>query len=505
MHGNLTIRKVRTASGAIAVQIIRYSEGKRIIVSHIGSAHTDEELALLCQEAEIQKEKLSLQPSLFSTIEKPSKLLHEDYLQLSSVTHLFAHKALKKCLQLCGLGFLHPLYQDLALMRIVEPASKLRTIELLKNYFHISYAERTVYRLLPKLLEHKNAIEDAAYHTAKMNFEESFALVLYDVTTLYFESHEPNDELKARGFSKDDKSKQPQIVVGLLVTCQGFPLMHEIYKGNTFEGHTMLDVVKQFQKRHANSKPIIVADAAMLSQENMELLEEGGYQYIVGARLANTSKTFIESIASGLKRQDGDVIRLSYPNRSYDVVCAYSEKRAKKDKHEFDKQIVKALQIISKKESGKRTKFVQKSKDHQDSFILNEELKEKAEKLIGIKGYCTNIAESTLSNSQVIEYYNGLWHVEQAFRMSKTDLKTRPIFHYVHDAIKAHVLLCFMGLMMGRFLEIKTGLSLRKIRDILWNIQEANITDSLTGKCVTLQTNMKDFNESKLGKILKPH
>src|SRR6185503_15898575 len=215
-------------------------------------------------------------------------------------------------------------------------------------------------------------------------------------------------------------------------------------------------------------------------RKNMELLKEGGYQYIVGARLANTSKTFIELIASGLKRQDGDVILLSYPNRSYDMVCAYSEKRAKKDKHEFDKQIVKALQIISKQESGKRTKFVQKSKDHQDSFILNEELKEKAEKLIGIKGYCTNISESILSNSQVIEYYNGLWHVEQAFRMSKTDLKTRPIFHYVHDAIKAHVLLCFMGLMMGKFLEIKTGLSLRKIRDILWNVQEANITDSLT-------------------------
>lgn len=505
MRGDLTIRKVRTASGAIAVQIIRYSQGKRVIVRHIGSSHTDEELAVLCHEAEIQKEQLSLQPSLFSLIEKSPKLLHEDHLQLSSVTHCFAHKALKKCSQLCGLGFLHPLYQDLALMRIVEPASKLRTIELLINYFHISYAERSVYRLLPKLLEHKSAIEDAAYHTAKAHFEESFTLVLYDVTTLYFESHEPNDELKARGFSKDDKSKQLQIVVGLLVTRQGFPLMHEIYKGNTFEGHTMLDVVKQFQKRHTNSKPIVVADAAMLSQENIELLEKDGYQYIVGARLANTSKTFIELIASGLKRQDGNVIRLSYPNRSYDVVCAYSEKRAKKDKHEFDKQIVKAWQIISKQESGKRTKFVQKSKDHQDSFVLNEELKEKAEKLIGIKGYCTNISESILTNAQVIEYYHGLWHVEQAFRMSKTDLKTRPIFHYVHDAIKSHVLLCFMGLMMGKFLEIKTGLSLRKIRDILWNVQEANIIDSLTGKSITLQTNIKDFNESKLAEILKPH
>lgn len=501
----ISIRKVRTASGAIAVQLVRYAQGKRIIIRHIGSSHTDEELAVLCQEAEIVREQLSLQPSLFSLIDKQSKLLHEDHLQLASITHRFAYNALKKCLQLCGLAFLHPLYQDLALMRIVEPASKLRTIELLAKYFETSYAERSVYRLLPKLLEHKIRIEDAAYHTAKVHFEESFALVLYDVTTLYFESHEPNDELRSRGFSKDDKSKQPQIVVGLLVTHQGFPLKHEIYKGNTFEGHTMLEVVKEFQKQHSNSKPIIVADAAMLSLENMSLLEAEGYEYIVGARLANTTKAFIESITSRLKRQDGDVIRLPYPNRSYDVICAYSEKRAKKDQYEFDKQIAKAQKIISQQETGKRAKFVKKSAEHKDSFTLNEELKEKAEKLIGIKGYCTNIPEHILSNSQVIEYYHGLWHVEQAFRMSKTDLKTRPIFHYMHDAIRAHVLVCFIGLIMGKFLEIKSGLSLRRIRDILWNVQEAHIEDSLTGKRIILQTNIKDFNESKLAQILKPH
>ncbi len=505
MRGSLSIRKVRTASGATAVQVIRYAHGKRIVVRHIGSAHTDEELVVLCQEAEMAREQLSLQPSLFSITEKPSKLLHEDHLQLSSVTHRFAYMALKKCSQLCGLAFLHSLYQDFALMRIVEPASKLRTIELLANYFEISHPERSVYRLLPKLLEYKSAIEDAAYQTAIAHFGESFALVLYDVTTLYFESHEPNDDLRARGFSKDDKSKQPQIVIGLLVTHQGFPLKCEAYKGNTFEGHTMLDVVKQFQKRHTNSKPIIVADAAMLSQENMQLLEADCYQYIVEARLANAPKAFIESITSRLKRKDGDVLRLPYPNRSYHVVCAYSEKRAKKDKREFDKQIEKAERIISQHESGKRVKFVKKSANHNDSFIPNEELKEQAEKLIGIKGYCTNIPESVLSNTQVIEHYHGLWHVEQTFRMSKTDLKTRPIFHYMHDAVRAHVLLCFMALMMGKFLEIKTGLSLRRVRDILWNVHEANIVDALTGKRITLQTNITDFNESELSQILRPH
>ena len=141
----------------------------------------------------------------------------------------------------------------------------------------------------------------------------------------------------------------------------------------------------------------------MLSQENMQLLETGGYQYIVGARLANTPKSFIQSMTSLLKKENGAAIRLPYPNRSYQVICTYSEKRAKKDKYEFDKQIAKAQEAIAHQESGKRTKFIKKSTDHKDSFILNEELKEKAEKLIGIKGYCTNIPVSVLSSEQIVE------------------------------------------------------------------------------------------------------
>ena len=137
--------------------------------------------------------------------------------------------------------------------------------------------------------------------------------------------------------------------------------------------------------------------------------------------------------------------------------------------------------------------------------MLDEELKEKTEKLLGVKGYCTNIPESEIKNGQIISYYHDLWRIELAFRISKTDLKTRPIFHYAHDAIQAHVLLCFMGLMMGKFLEIKTGLSLQRVRDIIWNVHEAHIEDALTGKRVTLQTNLTEYNNSGLADILKPH
>ena len=201
MRGDLKVRKVRTGSGAMAVQIIQYADGKRIVVRHLGSARTEDELTALWNKAEREREELCIQPSIFSQASPPAtRLLHMDHLHLNAVTHQFAHEALKKCSQLCGLGELHDLYQDLAVMRIIEPTSKLRTLELLERYFNISYAERSVYRLLPKLVEEKYKIEQAAYATASMHFGESFALVLYDVTTLYFESHEPDDDLLARGF-----------------------------------------------------------------------------------------------------------------------------------------------------------------------------------------------------------------------------------------------------------------------------------------------------------------
>src|SRR5439155_16048777 len=198
-------------------------------------------------------------------------------------------------------------------------------------------------------------------------------------------------------------------------------------------------------------------------------------------------------------------IRLTYPRRSYEVICSYSEKRAKKDRRELEKQLMRARQLIERKESGRRAKFIKKKLKGADCFVLNEELKAKAEKLIGIKGYITNVSETVLSNSQVIEYYHELWHVEQAFRISKSDLKTRPIFHQTHEAIKAHVLLCFMALMMGKFLEIKTSLSLNRIRDILWNVYEAHIIDTLTKKTITLQTNLDAFKKTSLPKVLLSH
>ena len=467
------IRTVRTASGATAVQVVWYEKNTRKIAKHIGSAKNTEELTLLRSRAQWYISTHEPQLALFQEPESP--LVSFDSIEVTDISHGFARTVLLTLAKQCHLDKLDTLYLDLAIMRLIEPCSKHRSLKLLKRYFGMTYSQY-VYERLPQLLDERHRIEQAAFKTAQY-FNDTLTLLLYDVTTLYFESHKPDDDLQARGFSKDEKSKQPQVVVGLLVTAQGFPLIHEVFKGNTFEGHTMLSVLKKFQAQHHTEKPIIVADAAMLSKLNRSLLEEEGYYYIVGARLANTTSTFIKQLSAQLPKKDGAMMRFSYNDDIYEIVCTYSQARYKKDKREFDKQIEKAKKLVARQDGGRRAKFVKKSPSADKTYIFDEPLKQKAEQLLGIKGYCTNIPTNVLSNEHIVDYYHALWRVEQTFRMSKSDLKARPIFHYTHDAIRAHLLICFMALMIGKYIEIKTGRSLLAVKDLLWQVQEVKLKD----------------------------
>ena len=506
MRGDLTIRTVRTASGATAVQVVQNKGKQRSSLKHIGSAHSEHELELLMAEARQYAETHCRQPNLFAeTSPPPPPSSFQDAFtrsKLIGVTHQFARKVLLACARKCGLGDLPELYLDLALMRIIEQASKLRTLELLESHFNVQYARRTLQRMLPKLLEHQAAIECAAIQTAHDELQEKFSLVLYDVTTLYFESFKEYDFQKP-GFSKDNKPMQPQIVIGLITTRSGFPVMHEVFEGNTFEGHTMLAIVRRFQERVGETKPVIVADAAMLSKANMQQLEKEGYCYIVGARLASTAAGFIDQIDRTLPRTDKAMRRFIYVAvENATMICEFSDARYKKDKREFDKQVKRALDLLERNEPGRRAKFVKKSKKKDKSFIFDTVLQAKTEKLLGVKGYVTNIPEKTMSSAEVVAYYHDLWHVEQAFRMSKSDLQARPIFHRTQEAIRAHMLVCFMGLMMGKYLEINTKRSLRQIRKELLQVHEAHIRNEQTGEVLVMQMDTGDFAGSVLSSLL---
>ena len=290
----ISIRKTKTASGQTAVQIVHYEHRNVVVDVHIGSADNAESLELLTEKARDWIRTHTAQTTLFPP--KPRHLLNLETARFVKTTHGFAYTILTKILTQCGFDTLPKLLCDLVIMRIIEPCSKLRSIELLERYFAVSWTPLTVYRNLPKLQAHKNTAEKQAVACAKDLLNMNLSLVLYDVTTLYFETFKEDDTLRKRGFSKDRKEGQPQIVIGLLVTNEGFPVGYEVFEGNKFEGHTMLPALKAFSATHKVAVPTVVADAAMISLENVRALTADGYRYIVGARLANGSAELLAAI-----------------------------------------------------------------------------------------------------------------------------------------------------------------------------------------------------------------
>jgi transposase len=491
----LSVRKVKTKSGATAIQVVQYLGHRCKMFKHIGSSKDLLELELLKQAAQNWISEKTSQASLF--FNQKQKMLIVEMGECIAVTHMFSHQFFSACFEECGLSNLPKLLLDLVAMRLIEPASKQRSIELLSFYFGIRYSQR-FYRSIPKFTALKSVIEQCAYRVAVEKFNETFYFVLYDVTTLYFETFKA-DEFKIQGFSKDNKSLQPQIVIGLLVTQSGFPLTFEVFSGNTFEGKTMLPVIEDFISRHPQSKPIIVADAAMLDEERLEELRQKKISYIVGARLANTNLSLIKQINNAVAGKDGAISRFN-SKHGY-LVCDYSLKRFKKEANDLKRLVLKAEELVAKQSSGSKVKFIKRIS--KEKIELNLDLIEKRKLLLGVKGYCTDLPERQLPNEQVINRYHQLWHIEQSFRMSKFDLQARPIYHRKEDAVRSHILICFVALIAEKYLELTTKLSLRDIRFLVWNITESHIQDKLTKEIFTFQSPTSEIMKSKLEPLIK--
>lgn len=482
------IRTTKTASGSTAVQVVRYENRKKVIVVHIGSAHTSRELALLKQNAAAWIEKTTKQQKLrLFNPTTSSHLISLDKCAYLGIRYSFIYEVLSRLFTLFKFHLLrNPLLTDLALIRIIEPASKLHSIELLKEYFGIQHQRRDMYRQIPTLAARKNHVESQVLVVARRQFNFDFSLVFYDVTTLYFESCNP-DELRKPGFSKDNKANQPQILIGLIVNVDGFPVAYEIFKGNTFEGHTIIPVIAAFRRRHKIKKLTIVADAAMLSLDNTRTLHGNDLHYIVGARMGNLSKSLIRDVSIKLKQVDGETLR--FPTVHGELVCGFSATRFRKDKHEMEKQIRKAELALRKPSNLKRMKFV-KNTSH-TRYQLNTELIKKTQLLLGIKGYYTNLPPE-IDNDTIISHYHNLWHVEQVFRVAKNDLQIRPMYHFKQQAIETHILICFMALAVSKYMEIKTGKSIKFIIKTLRSVTDARILNTLTKKEIILRSEIQN-------------
>lgn len=491
------IRTTKTASGAIAVQIVFYKNRKLIVARHIASAHTAEQLKAAKMSAQKWIEKVSNQPPLFPDqknisnnlipLQKCRYLGFRYYFLYETFVRVFAYFKIRALRQ--------NLLTNLAIMRIVEPTSKLQALWLIKEYFGIRHSRKCFYEMLPKTGALKDRIETKVLAIAKKELNFDFSLVFYDVTTLYFESSQ-SDDFRKTGFSKDNKPQQPQILVALIVNKEGFPVAYEIFEGSKFEGHTLIPVITAFKRKHKIKTATVVADAAMLSLDNIKQLTDNHLCYIVGVRTGNLPISLIRIISSKLGQRDGASLRFATNHGT--LICDFSLKRYRKDKQEMERQIKKAKNLLKEPWAIKRTKFL-KNKNN-IGYALNIELIQKTKLLLGIKGYYTNLG-SEVSNTDIISHYRNLWHVEQAFRIAKSDLKIRPIYHFKRYAIEAHVLICFMALAVSKYMEIKTGRSIKSMNKLFKSVTDARILNTLTNKEIILRSDLSEELKQILSKL----
>ena len=451
------IRKVKTASGATAVQIASKQKGQINKIIHIGSAHNAEELEMLLAIARkrMQANQLELftetKPSLRVSIKRSYSgllwtVLQDEYRKL-------------------GFDRLDDeIFEALCIARIVEPTSKLDSLRVLADLGVDPINRNRLYRSLVKAAsqDYRRQISQACFEHVQGG---GLTLVLYDVTTLYFEIQK-EDEYRKPGLSKE-RRLEPQIIIGLLVDQNGFPLSLQSFEGNKAETKTILPVIEAFQAQHRLSKVTVVADAAMLSSSNLEALTAAGYTYIVGSRLYKVPYDISEYQKSAemvdqqimMEQKDG-----------YRVVYQYRAKRAALDLRNIEKQIAKARKVLSGQISVKKMKFLSVTAR---SKQLNQKLIDKARALAGIKGYVTNL---DIPADKVITYYHQLFQIEATFRMAKSDMRARPIYHQNREAIEAHLTIVLTALAISRIIERKTGISIKQFVKLLRPIRSGIVT-----------------------------
>ena len=510
------LRKVKTASGATAVQIVEKKRGVRTILEHLGSAHDEAGVAALMR---VGQDKLHanqptrdlpaqsrVRPGVAVIEAKSSRLLVE---------------VVRDSWERLGFDVVDDeAFFQLVLARLVEPTSKLDSLRVIAELGLTPVHRNTFTNALRRCADkdYRDQVAQACFQHVWTDRGGDLSLLMYDVTTLYFET-DTEDDLRRVGFSKE-RRVDPQIVVGLLVDRTGFPLEIACFEGNKAETHTIIPVVKAFQDRHQVADMVVVADAGMLSAANLDAINEAGLRFIVGSRVTRAPHDLAKHFHwHGTAFTDGQVIdtitqkrTVPDPDRlktrkepvwdpqqhpqAWRAIWQYSHKRAARDRKTLAAQRERAVAIVDGVRPAKKARFV---KTTGQTASLDEASLQRATDLVGLKGYVTNITASTMSAAEVIASYHDLWRVEQSFRMSKSDLAARPIYHYLKDSIEAHLTIVFTALAIARDLQARTGWSLRKLVQALRPLQ--HVTIQLGGQQLQAEPRIPDDLTEILGKL----
>jgi transposase len=449
------VRKKKNRSGSVSVQIIDKSYGNYRVIKTIGSSKDKDEIERLYRTAieEIPRLFNQLTLSLFDQEKEQQGHLVED-LNNDDIRVIGPELIFGRIFDRIGFNQVPgDLFRDLVISRITHPGSKLKLAEYLQENKGKEITVYSIYRYLDKIsTRYKEQVEQISFNHTKRLLEDKISIVFYDMTTIYFESSE-EDDFRIKGFSKDGKNQHPQIYLGLLVGINGYPIGYDIFEGNIFEGHTLIPVLEHFQEKFELSKPIVIADAGLLSKDNIGKLKGKGYQYVLGARLKNEAEALKKNIIE-LDLSDKQTSELTRADSSR-LIVSYSSKRAKNDESNRERGLKRLEKNLR---AGKLTKSQINNRGYNKYLKLTGEIAIEIDyekfyadcKWDGLKGYITN---TDLSHKEIIDNYNQLWQIEKAFRISKTDLRIRPVYHRLQDRIETHICISFVAYTLYKELE----------------------------------------------------
>ena len=444
------INRSRNKSGTTSVRVLQKRGRNNVLVKSFGSSRDESEIERMVKQA---REFIQRQTgTYYNLFNPPPEQDVEDFIEGLSNSQISIEgpeAVFGKLFDYVGYGAVDGLFRPLVLSRLVAPGSKLKTVDYLWRYNGVSYDVNSIYRYLDKLCSRKAGVEDIKAEIEQITFAHSAKVmegcvdvVFYDITTLYFEASD-EDDLRRTGYSKDGKFDCPQILLGLLITREGLPISYEIFEGDLSEKKTFIPLLKRAQQKFGFPSPIVVADAGLLSRKNIEDLVADGYEYILGARLKNENANVKKKVLA-LNLTDGQAASIETDD-GLRIVVSFTEKRRKKDA--FNR--AKGLQRLQEKVASGKV-----SKKHINNRGYNKYLRIEGEATIsidleafeqdaawdGIKGYVTN---TKLPDEEVLANYHNLWFIERAFRMNKTDLRIRPMYHRLRNRIEGHICICF--------------------------------------------------------------
>ena len=487
---------------------------KQKVIRHVGIADNDSHLDELRRLAEVLRTKLEKEktgPTLFDLFEyekqpviaaeKPQALpqiktdpqgslvaiesMKEERRVVDGFHEVFGTLFNQLGFQSILKGKQKDVLRDVVLARVAHPASKAATQQILAADFGREIDLDRIYRMMDALLEQKEEVQKTVFFATEQCCFGKIDLMLFDVTTLYFESTE-DDELRQFGYSKDQKFHTTQVVLALATASNGLPIGYRLFPGNTADVSTLITAIQEWKKIIPIGEVRIVADRAMMTEKNLHFLEEQNIQYVVAAKLRKQAPNIREQMLNTGKDKSGVVLDQNIGKRR--LVVTFSTDRQKKDASDRDRILQKIDKKIGK---GKNARKLVSNTGYQKYLSCTGESKVflDADKIAqdavwdGLHGVITNCTES--SAEELLSHYRRLWVIEESFRLHKHNLSLRPIYHFKPERVEAHIMICYLAFALMRHLEFRVSLqqekiSMNEMRETLWRVQSSYLKEEGT-------------------------